>query len=555
MTGQELHAYLQSAFPKENEECEWKEFKDLKHCVSGREGDDIISYTSGIANMNGGHLIIGIEDGSLNIIGISNFHHYTIDNIKLKLLQDCLNLSSENLKIAEITTTDTNKTVWIIHIPQHPFRLPVYAHKKAWQRVNDSLVAMTGPRLFAILHETQILEDWSIGIILEASIDDLDPQAIAKARFEYRKRSPKHENELDTWDDQKFLDKAKITIRAKVTRTALILLGKEESLHYINPSLAQIRWNLKTIDNQDKDYEIFSGPFILAVDEVLGRIRNLKYRYLRPGTLFPDEVLRFDPFVIRELLHNCIAHQDYTAMAMINIVEFEDDHLVFSNYGDFIPASIEEVVLKDVPEEHYRNPFLVEAMRNLGMIETQGGGIRKIFNKQKERFFPMPDYDLKGGKVKVTLQGKILDEKFLSILSENPTISMEEVILLDKVQKKIPLSDFELKHLRTKKFIEGRKPNVYLSSSIAVATDNSDLKASYIHQRSFDDDHFKAKIVSYIRRFGKARREHIEKLIMPKLSDALNEKQKKSKIGNLLTALRKANEIHVNAAGEWKLVE
>jgi ATP-dependent DNA helicase RecG len=109
--------------------------------------------------------------------------------------------------------------------------------------------------------------------------------------------------------------------------------------------------------------KFFSIPFLLAIDEVYNKIRNLKYRYLQDGTLFPTEVLRYDPFVIREPLNNAIAHQDYSKKSRINVVEFEDDHLVFSNYGSFIPNSVEEVVLRDSPEEKYRNPFLVEAMR------------------------------------------------------------------------------------------------------------------------------------------------------------------------------------------------
>jgi ATP-dependent DNA helicase RecG len=52
----------------------------------------------------------------------------------------------------------------------------------------------------------------------------------------------------------------------------------------------------KTLDNQDKDFEIFSIPLLLSIDEVFKKIRNLKYRYLRDGTLFPDEVLRYEPY-------------------------------------------------------------------------------------------------------------------------------------------------------------------------------------------------------------------------------------------------------------------
>ena len=60
------------------------------------------------------------------------------------------------------------------------------------------------------------------------------------------------------------------------------------------------------------------------------------------------------------------------------------------NYGTFLPLSVESVVENDFPESRYRNKFLVEAMRNVKMVETEGGGIRKLYMQQKKRFFPMP---------------------------------------------------------------------------------------------------------------------------------------------------------------------
>ena len=78
MTEEELHNYIKQNFPQENEKCEWKEFKSLKHHVSGREGDDVISYISAISNMKGGHLVVGVEDKTLNIVGIEEFHNYNI---------------------------------------------------------------------------------------------------------------------------------------------------------------------------------------------------------------------------------------------------------------------------------------------------------------------------------------------------------------------------------------------------------------------------------------------------------------------------------------------
>jgi ATP-dependent DNA helicase RecG len=553
MTEKELHNYLKTNYPIENEKCEWKEFKSLKSAVSGRAGDDIISYVSSIANMQGGNLVIGIQDQTHSVVGIQEFADYSIENIKYRVVGNCPNLNPDLFRVQEFITSDSNKTVWVFHIPKHQFRLPVYAHKKTWQRIDDNLVEMTKARLDAILSQLQVNEDWSKGIVPEATLEDLDSEAIKKARVEFKKRNPKYSDEVENWNDLDFLNKAKFTIKGKITRTALILLGKEESEHYLG-STVKIRWNLKTIDNQDKDFEIFSIPFILSVDEVYKKIRNLKYRYLRDGTLFPDEVLRYEPFIIRESLNNAIAHQDYSKGARINVVEFEDDHLVFSNYGSFLPKSVEDVVLNDTPEEVYRNPFLVEAMKNLDMIETQGGGIRKIFNFQKQRFFPLPDYNFDDNKVKVTITGKILDENFAKIIIKNSNLGLDEIILLDKVQKHKEITEIEFKHLKKAKYIEGRRPNVYLSYHIIESTNDENLQAEYLANRSFDDSHFKDMILECLKKWGKTKRDKIDNLIIPKLSTALSEEKKKNKVTNYLSALRMEGKI-VNTPGYfWEIV-
>lgn len=553
MTEKELHDYLKINYPIENEKCEWKEFKSLKSAVSGRTGDDVISYVSAIANMQGGNLVIGIQDQTHAILGIQEFAEYTIENIRYRVIGNCPNLNADLFKVEQFISSDTNKFVWIFHIPKHQFRLPVYAHKKTWQRIDDNLVEMTKARLDAILEQVQINEDWSKVIIPEATLEDLDSEAIEKARVEFKKRNPKYAAEVDNWNDTDFLNKAKLTIKGKITRTALILLGKDESEHYLGSSV-KIRWNLKTIDNQDKDFEIFSIPFILSVNEVYKNIRNLKYRYLRDGTLFPDEVLRYEPFIIRESLNNAIAHQDYSKGARINVVEFEDDHLVFSNYGSFLPKSVEDVVLNDTPEEVYRNPFLVEAMKNLDMIETQGGGIRKIFNFQKQRFFPLPNYNFEDNKVKVTITGKILDENFAKIIIKNSNLGLDEIILLDKVQKHKEISENEFKHLKKLKYIEGSRLNFYLSYHIIESTNDENLQAEYLANRSFDDSHFKDMILECLKKWGKTKRNKIDNLIIPKLSTVLSEEKKKNKVTNYLSALRMEGKI-INTAGYfWEIV-
>lgn len=558
MTENELKEFLLRSYPIEDEKCDWKEMKNLKNSFNGHEGEDVMSYVSGIANMEGGDLVIGVEDKTLNIIG-TDLTKFNLDknSAVLKIKENCVNISSEGLSVDEYITSDTQKTVWVIHIPKHLPRKLVYAHKHAWQRIKDSLVFITPERESAILNESVSegnASKWTATVLPDATLDDLDPKAILKAREQYKEVYPSKAKEVDSWDDIKFLNKAKITIKGKITIAAIILLGKEESEHYLLPSVCKIRWTLKNEKGENLDYEIFSIPMILAIDEVGKKIRNTKYEYTIAGNMFPEPPMyRYDVFTLREPLNNAIGHQDYMKDARIEVIEYDNDHLVFQNYGSFLPGSVEKVVLEDSPESIYRNPFLIEAMRNVHMVETEGGGIRKLFEQQRKRFFPMPEYDLSGGKVKVTIDGKVIDEQFAKILVQVPDMSMSDILLLDKVQKQKRLSDDEIKYMRKKKLIEGRKPNVFLSRNIVRQTKDVGLKATYVKNKSFDDEYFRKLIIQYLEKFSIAKRSDIDDLLMGKLSDVLTIDQKKNKIKNLLYQLRKNNIIETDHSRNWSL--
>jgi ATP-dependent DNA helicase RecG len=269
--------------------------------------------------------------------------------------------------------------------------------------------------------------------------------------------------------------------------------------------------------------------------------------------LFPDEVDQYEPYAIREALNNCISHQDYTKHGRINVIEL-GDQLIFTNLGSFIPGSVEKVVKDDAPEEYYRNRFLATAMFNLKMVDTAGGGIKKIFQFQRKRFFPMPDYDLDFGKVKVTITGKVLDMEYAKVLLRIPDLSLEEIIMLDKVQKRIRLTELEERLLKGKNLIEGRKPNYFISLNLAQKTGQ---RASYSKNRAFDKTYYLDLIQKALKEHGNLNRQEIDELLWKKLPEWMDEKQKKIKINNLISELRRKGRIKNNgndAKPEWVLI-
>jgi ATP-dependent DNA helicase RecG len=539
LTDQQVHELLTWVLKQESEN-EIIEFKEAKKNYDFKKLGTYFSALSNEANLknkNHAWLVFGIRDKDHAITG----SFYRKKRSKLDSLKGEIAKKTTN-RITFIEIYELNEPegrVILFQIPSAPRGMPMAFEGHYYGRDGEELSPLN-PEEYERIRSQVIAEDWSAGIIKDATLDDLDPQAIQKARENYDSKFPDKAMEISAWDNITFLNKAKITIKGRITRTAILLLGREESEHFINPSEGKIRWVLKDLFNNEKDYEIFTIPFLLAVEKVHTKIRNLKYRYLKDGTLFPEEVLKYEPFVIREALNNCIAHQDYRKAGRINVVEIEDEQLIFSNYGNFIPGSVEKVVMDNAPEEQYRNPFLATAMFNLKMVDTAGGGIKKMFSYQKNRFFPLPDYYISEGKVKVTITGKVLDMEFARVIASNPQLSLEEIMLLDKVQKKLPITNEGVKRLKELGFIEGRKPNYYISSSLAESTADDHLKAQYVKQRGFDDEHYKDMIVKYIKKYGSANRKDINLLILSKLPDVLGDNQKTHKVSNLLSALRRS---------------
>lgn len=546
MTELELQQYLLGEYPQENARCEWKEFKNLKNSFRGNEKDDVISYVSAIANMDGGHLVIGVKDKTLEIVGTDisrltfNGQPANTQSATFKLTEQCTYLSSEGLSIEEFVTDDTQKRVWIIHIPKHLPRRPVLAHKKAWQRIEDSLVEMTGERLAAILEEPIYnAKDWSAEIVHDATIDDLDEVAIAKARQMFKKvHSRIPAAEVNDWSVQTFLSKCGLSRNGGITRATIILLGKYESAFKLRPAVAQVTWTRRDANQDVVDYEHFTVPFILTVDEILSKIENLTLREMPGDTLFPDTMKQYDDYTIREALHNCIAHQDYELQQRINFVE-NPGYLYYSNAGSFIPGTLENALRNEEPQTYFRNECLCRAMVDFNMIDTVSRGIKKMFSEQWRRHFPMPDYEIDAVKKKVVVRiyGNEINKRYTDLLKTNDTLTLWDCISLDAVQKGRAIHKDVAKDLLNRGLIEGEAPNY--SISLGVAKDTRQLP-SYTKTKGLDKGKLRQMILQYLENAGDegAKRDSIYEYIKDVLPSNKTEEQRLRSLGDLLKTMK-----------------
>lgn len=539
---------------REAGETEWLEFKtNISESHSSVTYEGVGKYISGISNVSClkdkafGYLVLGIQDGTWNVVGTNlRVAETKINNQDYELW---LRKNLSPIISFDIEEFDYHGKHIVIFVIPATNSEPVNFKGEAYLRVGSNLTKLKDfPDYLRKIYNSQ--NDWSGEIIEDSSIDDLDPEAINKAREWYANKHEHLREEMKTWDDITFLNKARITKKGKITNTAILLLGKSECEHLISPAVARIRWILKDSNGNERDFSIETCPFVLATGRIFSKIRNLKYRYMNPTLLelVPDELDTYDPFTIREALNNAIAHQDYSCHGMINVVEYED-RLIFSNVGNFIPDNIQNVLQNDAPEERYRNPFLVGAMVELKMVDTIGSGIRRMFNLQKQRFFPMPDYDFSDNKVKLTIVSKVLDIDYATMLAKDHSLSLMEMELLSRIQMRRNLTDYEISYLRKRKLVEGRKNALYIAKTIASKIGQ---KADYTKNKGLDDKYYKDLLSKFIKQHKKVTRKEVDDLLLSKLPDALNDKQKTTKIGHLLSALRKMGVIKLGEKKMWE---
>lgn len=530
------------------------EVVEFKKAENSFDFDDLGKYFSALSNEANlrehqfAWLVFGIDNKTHTIVGTS----YKDGEVALnKLKQDMSQHTSDNLVFRDIVPIFfEGKRVLMFKIPATPRNIVMRWKGIAYGRDGESLKPLNQAKMDEIREQSPI-PDWTAQLVPNASIQDLDKLALATAAVMYKKVhvSKISEAEVDSWSTEEFLSNSDMMRDGQLTRAAILLLGKPSALVKIHPAVVQITWTLQDSDEIVVDYEHFSIPFILNVDKVLGKIRNLTMRELPGGTLFPDTMKQYDDYTIREALHNCIAHQDYTMQERITFVE-GPDFLYYGNGGTFIPGTIEKALEHKGPQRHYRNECLCKGMVHFNMIDTVGRGIKKIYTEQRKRFFPMPDYEIdnENRSVGVTIYGKMIDEKYTQLLKKETSLTLKECLWLDAVQKNRPVTEDAVKYLKGKKLIEGTKGHYRISLKVARLTHQL---GSYTKEKGLESKDLEPLIMSLAQKAGKEgfKRSDAFDAVSHLLPTSKTPEQKIRFVGDLLRGLARRKKLRTN--GKW----
>jgi len=539
---------------------DWEhEVVEFKRATNSFSQHDIGKYFSAISNeanlkgLQSGWLVFGVDNDTRKIVGTDYRNTKGLNTLKHEIAQ---NATAGITFIDIFEVYDGNDRVVMFKVPAAVTSTPTAWKGFCYGRDGESLVALSQEEQDRIRRQTH--REWSNQIVQGASLKHLDYEAIQKAREGYKQ---KHNNEqineeIDRMNDEEFLIKLKLLVNGNLTNAAIILLGNTDYDNLLTVSVSAM-WRLHGASNKRKDYEEFRVPYIMLADKMYTKFRNLNYRYMPDqSTLDTKITLQYNEDLLKELMYNCIAHMDYTQGGRIYVDEFEDE-VIISNPGSFIPGDVRKVLKRGYNAPYYRNPLLAEVMMKINLIDSAQWGILKVYNTLRDRYFPLPDYDLSvPNQVSVTVYGKELDQNYTKLLFSRSDLDIDTIFLIDRVQKKLPLEKEQYKQLRQLGIIEGKIPNVYISLSVAEIVDS---RAQYTKNKAMDDQYYEDLIISYLQQFGSAKKSDLLDLLSSKLSDVLDAKQKDNKVRSLLRALQKKEMIkrteENKRIGAWQLTQ
>lgn len=523
------------------------EVVEFKKAENNFDFDDLGKYFSALsneANLRGldfAWLVFGYDEKRHEIVGTSYKNgEGALNNLKHDFSQH----TNDGQTFREIIPVEVDgKRILMFKIPASPRNIVMKWKGIAYGRDGESLKPLNQSKQDEIRRQTPA-PDWSAEIVPDATIDDLDEVAIAKARKMFKKvHSRIPAEEVNRWSAEEFLSKCELMVNGKLTRAAIILLGKMFSDSKLRPAVAEVTWTLRDEKQDVVDYEHFSVPFILTVDEILAKIHNLTLREMPGGTLFPDTMKQYDDYTIREALHNCIAHQDYTLRQRINFVE-NPGFLYYANGGSFIPGTLENALATNGPQRFFRNACLCKAMVHFNMIDTVSRGIKKMFTEQMERRFPMPDYEIDNDKkeVAVRIYGNAINERYTKLLKDNDNLTLHDCISLDAIQKGHRIDDEIAQDLLKRDLIEGDAPNYTISLGVAKA---SRQLPQYTKAKGLDKARLKQMVLQLLQNAGKdgARREIIYDYLKDLLPSNKSQEQQLRYLGRLLVEMNEEGTI------------
>lgn len=477
----------------------------------------ILGYVTALCNEKGGSLVIGMEDKYPHKVVGTRQNENSTGELEANIYRD----TGIRPKIYELYEDEAEKKgrVLVIDVPPRPAGTVFKFEDVPLMRVGEELKPMSDEVYLSIIQENE--PDFSQQICRDATLDDLDPDALSVLKEKYAK---KQNNPIFlTLSNRQILSDLQLITDEGVTNAAVILLGKEDFIKRVYPQ-ASVMLEYRHSESQItfNNRISYSQPFFIMIDRLWHDIdlRNGKFQIKEGPYIF--DVPYFNEEVIRESINNAITHRDYTRHSETVIKQYPQK-LIVTNAGGF-PHGVTIDNILTVPSTP-RNRLLADVLSKTGIVERSGQGINKIFYRTLSEGKEAPDYSGSDAfNVELILSAIIQDKAFALFiesvqqnLAEDNKLSVFEIVVLDKIrrnEKTTALDKAVIKQLMDRNLIEKRgKTNgihYILCRSYYEFTGNT---AEYSKKSDWNTSQVTSIIIPFLTKYNKAKMGDFVKLL------------------------------------------
>ncbi|WP_418553092.1 ATP-binding protein [Prevotella sp.] len=477
----------------------------------------ILGYVTALCNEKGGSLVIGMEDKYPHKVVGTRQNENSTGELEANIYRD----TGIRPKIYELYEDEAEKKgrVIVIDVPPRPAGTVFKFEDVPLMRVGEELKPMSDEVYLSIIQENE--PDFSQQICRDATLDDLDPDALSVLKEKYAR---KQNNPIFlTLSNRQILSDLQLITDEGITNAAVILLGKENFIKRVYPQ-ASVMLEYRHSESQITfDNRIsYSQPFFIMIDRLWHDIdlRNGKFQIKEGPYIF--DVPYFNEEVIRESINNAITHRDYTRHSETVIKQYPQK-LIVTNAGGF-PHGVTIDNILTVPSTP-RNRLLADVLSKTGIVERSGQGVDKIFYRTLSEGKEAPDYSGSDAfNVELILSAIIQDKAFALFiesvqqnLAEDNKLSVFEIVVLDKIrrnEKTTALDKAVIKQLMDRNLIEKRgKTNgihYILCRSYYEFTGNT---AEYSKKSDWNTSQVTSIIIPFLTKYNKAKMGDFVKLL------------------------------------------
>lgn len=344
----------------------------------------------GMANAQGGFVIIGVEDTSLHIIGVPDKRVALTRDVVLRAARQIQPVLLLDPPEPEVYTIDGKQLV-VATIP--PNRGPIYqAGGVFWVRRGTYTVPLGASEMFELANDRGLLR-WELQPARKATMDDINVERIKE--FLSRRSSQGQQSSRFEHLERVLIgmDCATTTNSGEMvpTNAGILFFGRDPQQHIIQSEVVCVLYRDEFGIGGYADRKIIRGTLRELIDETEAFLN----KYMAVGAKI-EGWKRIDlpeyPFeAFREAVVNAVVHRDYSRVGESIRVFYYTDRVEVHSPGLLLPGITVEQMERGEVTSKQRNPILANLLRDIpGYMERIGSGIRFMLEETKRMGLPPP---------------------------------------------------------------------------------------------------------------------------------------------------------------------